>query len=214
MFPFPTPTNQLLQVENAIKESKSKAKRENDDKMVFRSSPKVHPPSSSSSTSSYSHQSEFTLNAIDKMLETEKNNNKTESWNKLNKTVKTQKLYTFAEKYGKEHGVPIKDIKALKQFFLDCLEKNKLSKTKDLVYDKETNEITSIPSLMYQSSSHHFTLKNIDPKRVSTLKALNPKALTRIKESRIIDDALLLKQTEESDRNNVVDGPEEESSEV
>lgn len=199
MFPFPTPTNQLLQVENAIKESKSKAKRENDDKMVFRSSPKVH-PSTNNHGSSYSQQSEFTLNAIDKMLETEKNNNKTESWNKLDKTVKTQKLYTFAEKYGKEHGVPIKDIKALKQFFLDCLEKNKLSKTKDLVYDKEMNEITSIPSLMYQSSSHHFTLKNIDPKRVSTLKALNPKALTRIKESRITDDLLLLSKQVEADK--------------
>ena len=199
MFPFPTPTNQLLQVENAIKESKSKAKRENDDKMVFRSSPKVH-PSMNNHGSSYSQQSEFTLNAIDKMLETEKNNNKTESWNKLDKTVKTQKLYTFAEKYGKEHGVPIKDIKALKQFFLDCLEKNKLSKTKDLVYDKEMNEITSIPSLMYQSSSHHFTLKNIDPKRVSTLKALNPKALTRIKESRITDDLLLLSKQVEADK--------------
>lgn len=193
MFTFPTPTNNLLNVENAIKESKSKAKRENDDKMVFRSSPKLHP--STSHNSSYSQQSEFTLNAIDKMLETEKNNNKTGSWNKLDKTVKTQKLHTFAEKYGKEYGVPIKDVKALKLFFLECLEKNKLSKTKDLVYDKETNEITSIPSLIYQASSHHFTLKNIDPKRVSTLKALNPKALTRIKESRITDDLLKKEET-------------------
>lgn len=199
MFTFPTPTNNLLTVENAIKESKSKAKRENDDKMVFRSSPKLHPPTSNS----YSHQSEFTLNAIDKMLETEKNNNKTGSWNKLDKTVKTQKLHTFAEKYGKEHGIPIKDVKALKLFFLECLEKNKLSKTKDLVYDKETNEITGIPSLIYQASSHHFTLKNIDPKRVSTLKALNPKALTRIKESRITDD--LLKMHEAQDTQTDVD---------
>ena len=182
-------------MENAIKESKSKTKRENDDKMVFRSSPKLHP--STNHNSSYSQQSEFTLNAIDKMLETEKNNNKTGSWNKLDKTVKTQKLHTFAEKYGREHGVPIKDVKALKSFFLECLEKNKLSKTKDLVYDKEMNEITSIPSLIYQASSHHFTLKNIDPKRVSTLKALNPKALTRIKESRITDDLL---KKEESDK--------------
>ena len=37
MFPFPTPTNQILNVENAIKESKSKSKKDNDDKMVFRS---------------------------------------------------------------------------------------------------------------------------------------------------------------------------------
>lgn len=176
MFPFKTPTNQFLQVENAIRDSKTKQKKENDDKLVMRSSPKLYATTSSTA--------EFSLNAIDKLLETEKNHNKTESWNKLDKSVKTQKLHTFAEKYGKDHGLPMKDIKALKQFFVDCVDKNRLSKTKDLIYDKEANEIVGIPSLHFQTATHHFTLKNIDPKRVSTLKALNPKAFSKIKEAR------------------------------
>lgn len=181
MFPFPTPTNQILNVENAIKESKSKSKKDNDDKMVFRSSPKIH-----TSTTTSTH-TEFSLNAIDNLLENEKNNNKTESWNKLDKMVKMQKLHAFAETYGKEHGLTMKDVKQLKHFFVECLDKNKLSKTKDLIYDKDLNEISSIPSLFYQPTTHHFTLKNTDPKRVSTLKALNPKAFSRIKEDRLLE---------------------------
>jgi hypothetical protein len=78
-------------------------------------------------------------------------------------------------------------------------------KTKDLVYDKELNEISSIPSLHYQSVTHHFTLRNIDPKLVSTLKALNPKAFSRIKEARkleLLESTVLLDQICE-DRDDV-----------
>ena len=118
------------------------------------------------------------MNAIDALLETEKQKNKCDSWNKLDKTVKTQKLHAFAEKYGREHNYPSKDIKSLKAFFINCLEKAKLQKTKDVVYDKDTGEITSIPALFFNSASHTFTLKIIDTKRGSTLKSLTPKRIS------------------------------------
>jgi hypothetical protein len=121
---------------------------------------------------------ETSYSAIDQMLEKEKQHNKTETWNKLDKTIKIQKLHQFAEKYGKEHALPMKEIKLLKAFFLDCLEKNKLQKTKDVIYDKEKREITSIPALHFNTISHNFTLKIIDAKRVSTLKSLTPKRVT------------------------------------
>lgn len=178
MFSFPTPTNEIIRVENAIKDSKTKQKKEQDDKMVYRSTPKMYNSTHYSST--VFSKTEMTMNAMDLMLEKEKNHNKTESWNKLDKTVKIQKLHLFAEKYGKEHGFPMKNVKILKAFFVDCLEKSKLSKTKDLVYDKEANEITSIPSLHFNSTNHSFTLKNMDPKRVSTLKALSAKGYSKI----------------------------------
>jgi hypothetical protein len=176
MFPFPTPTNEILRVENAIQESKTRLKKEHEDKMVMRSTPKMYgSTTTSTSTTSPRTKTELTLNAMDQMLEKEKNHNKTESWNKLDKTVKLQKLHMFAEKYVRDHGLPLKDTKPLKAFFVECLEKNKLSKTKDLVYDKEANEITSIPALYFNPTSRNFTLKNVDPKRVSTLKALPQK---------------------------------------
>jgi hypothetical protein len=116
---------------------------------------------------------ESTYLDIDKILEKEKQQNKADAWNKLDKTVKIQKLHIFAEKYGKDNTLPVKDTKALKHFFTESLEKNKLQKTKDVVYDKEKGIVTSIPSLAFNLEQRSFTLKKND-KHVSTLKSLTP----------------------------------------
>lgn len=117
-------------------------------------------------------------NNIDSILENEKQKNKSDSWNKLDKTVKIQKLHAFAEKHGRYNGYPAKEVKNLKVFFVDCLNKAKLQKTKDVIYEKETGEITAIPALFFNSITHNFTLKIMDSKRVSTLKSLTPKRIT------------------------------------
>jgi len=116
-------------------------------------------------------------NQLDDLLEKEKQQNKSEAWNKLDKTAKIQKLHTFAEKYGKDNTLPVKDVKSLKHFFIESLEKNKLQKTKDVVYDKDKGIIQSIPALFFNIQQRSFTLKNTDVKRVSTLKSLTPKRL-------------------------------------
>lgn len=136
-------------------------------------------PSSSSYTNFYKKPENVVLGSeapnIDFLLEREKQHNKTESWTKLDKTVKLQKLLAFSEKYAKEHQLSETEAKKLNQFFSECLEKSKLQKAKDIVYNKETKEIASIPSLSFHSSTRHFTLKVIDTKRVSTIKSLTPK---------------------------------------
>ena len=119
--------------------------------------------------------SEMNYSSIDALLEREKQNNKNENWNKLEKSLKVQKLHVFAEKYGRDNGMPVKDIKLLKTFFIDCLDKNKLQKTKEVNYDKDTKEILGIPALHFNVTNRNFTLKIIDAKRVSTLKSLTPK---------------------------------------
>ena len=80
-----------------------------------------------SNTSIFSN-NEMTSSNIDEMLEKEKQHNKTETWNKLDKTIKMQKLHIFSEKYGKENNLSVKEIKTLKLFFSTCLTKNKLQK--------------------------------------------------------------------------------------
>jgi|UniRef100_A0A6C0DX65 hypothetical protein len=115
---------------------------------------------------------------IDTILENEKQTNKQDTWTKLDKTVKTQKLHIFAEKYGVDNGLPQKDVKTLKTFFTACLDKNKLQKTKDIVYDKDKSVIVSIPSLVFNISTRAYTLKNMDAKRVSTIKSLTPRRNT------------------------------------
>lgn len=116
--------------------------------------------------------------AMDILLEKEKIHNKSETWNKLNKTIKIQKLHIFAEKYGKDNTLPVKDIKSLKMFFIDSLNKNKLQKTKDVVYDKEKGVIQSIPALHFHTTNRTFTLKILDTKRISTIKSLTPRKIS------------------------------------
>jgi len=117
----------------------------------------------------------ISINKLDLLLEKEKQINKTEQWNKIDKTVKRQILHSYAEKYGSENKLPVKEVKNLKQFFSDCLNKGKLQKNKDVNYSRENQQISSIPSLFFNIEKKNFTLRILDTKRVSTLKSLTPK---------------------------------------
>ena len=64
--------------------------------------------------------------------------------------------------------------KLMVTFLKDCLDRKKLQRVKDVIYDKTTGQIKDIPALSYTKSNKHFTLKNLE-KRVSTLKSLAPK---------------------------------------
>ena len=114
------------------------------------------------------------LSNLDKFLENEKNNNKNEPWCKLDKTIKTKKMLDFITTYKKENDLDEEEILLLTTFLKDCLDRKKLQRIKDVIYDKVTGTIKSIPALSYSKQTKHFTLKNVD-KRISTLKSLTPK---------------------------------------
>ena len=111
---------------------------------------------------------------LDKFLENEKITNSNEPWSKLDKTAKIKKLIIFADIYKILNNLTDIEYEQLIVFFRDCLDKKKLQRVKDIIYNKDTGEIKDIPALFYNKPSNHFTLKNID-KRVSTLKGLTPK---------------------------------------
>jgi hypothetical protein len=115
------------------------------------------------------------IDDLNVLLEQEKQRNKGEVWIKLNKTARIQKLYDYADNYGKEKNMIAKDIRLLKNFFKSCLDRNKLNRAKDVVYNKETREVVSIPALQFNPITRNFTLRIMDTKRVSTLKSLTPK---------------------------------------
>jgi len=96
----------------------------------------------------------------------------TPTWNKLTKINKKNKLYHYAEIYAVENNYNANDLKMLKMFFLKTLDKGKLNKIKEVNYNVETQEIVSIPGLFFNQTTKNFTLRNMDPKHVSTLKSL------------------------------------------
>jgi len=114
------------------------------------------------------------LDNLDKFLEDEKNTNKCEPWCKLDKTIKTKKIIDYVELYKTENSLDQEEEKILVAFLKDCLDRKKLQRVKDVIYDKTTGQIKEIPALSYTKSNKHFTLKNLE-KRVSTLKSLAPK---------------------------------------
>jgi len=111
------------------------------------------------------------MSNLEKFLEDEKLNNSNEPWCKLNKTVKTKKLLEYVDVYKHEHNLDDEEASKFILFLKDCLDRKKLLRVKDVVYDKINGTIKDIPALIYTKSSKHFTLKNLD-KRVNTLKSL------------------------------------------
>jgi len=128
------------------------------------------------------------MSNLEKFLEEEKMNNSNEPWCKLNKTIKTKKLLEYVNVYKKDKNLDETETNNLIAFFKDSLDKKKLCKVKDVVYDKINGIVKEIPSLVYTKSNKHFTLKNID-KRVSTSKSLSKKTQSvKNKVPKLIED--------------------------
>ena len=111
------------------------------------------------------------LDNLDKFLEDEKISNENEPWCKLNKTIKLKKLIEFVDIYKNETTLDTEESEILILFLKDCLDRKKLQRIKDVIYDKENGIIKSIPALTYIKTNKHFTLKNME-KRISTVKSL------------------------------------------
>jgi hypothetical protein len=104
-------------------------------------------------------------------LEKESTNNKTESWNKLDKTGKIKMLNIYAESQAELNNLSPAEVMELKQYLTDSLDKKKLQHVKDVLCDKLTGKIVAIPTLQFNAATKKYTLKRSE-KRVSTLKSL------------------------------------------
>ena len=137
------------------------------------------------------------LSNLDKFLENEKNINVNEPWCKLNKTIKSKKLIEYVDIYKNNNNLNDEEEQILLIFFKDCLDRKKLQRVKDVIYDKDNGIIKDIPALCFIKTNKHFTLKNID-KRISTLKSLAPK---KTKQGTIRKNTISKNDSEEDEEN-------------
>ncbi len=105
---------------------------------------------------------------IENFLKRESMQNAQKPWNKLEKSTKRKKLSKFVEIF------PTKQKEILKQYLYQCLERKKLQRTKDVIYNMNTGKIEKIPGLSFNKNTHKYTLRRVD-KKGSTLKSLAPK---------------------------------------
>lgn len=110
---------------------------------------------------------------VDSFLENESKKNKTDTWNKIDKTSKIKQLNEFVDKtiITEYANLTSEELTDLKKYLEESLDKKKLQCVKDVQYDKTTGKIKSIPNLHFNIATRKFTIKR-NEKRVSTLKSL------------------------------------------
>ena len=111
---------------------------------------------------------------IESFLEKEKTMNKKQHWSKLSKLTKKNKIMDYCVEYSKKNHLNENEIIELKAFLLKSLDRKKLQRVKDVIYDVENQIIINIPTLTINKQTNKYTLKNLD-KKVSTLKSLAPR---------------------------------------
>lgn len=110
-------------------------------------------------------------NTMNQLLSKETLNHQKEVWTKLTKTSKISKLQEYALLYSQNNKVDFND---LFTFLSSCIDRKKLLKNSEVIYDVDEQKIINIPNLSFISKTKKYTLKRPE-KRQSTLKSLTNK---------------------------------------
>ena len=101
------------------------------------------------------------LFSIEQALSAECKINKKEPWSKLDKTVKLQKLSDYVDKLGSEQNLSTIEKSHLNDYLIHSINRNRLIRTKEVLYDKENETIKNIPFLIFNTNTRKFTLKKL-----------------------------------------------------
>ena len=96
---------------------------------------------------------------IELFLNKEKELNINKPWSKLSKANKLKKLIKFSDLYKEKNNLDNEIHKKLKSCLLESLDRRKLQKMKDVIYDIESGNITDIPKLSFLKDKKRFTIK-------------------------------------------------------
>jgi hypothetical protein len=112
------------------------------------------------------------ISNLDILLDNETKKNKEESWNKLDKSAKMEKITQYIETIAITHKLNIEEKDELKKYLSTILDKKSLQRNKDVIYKKESGVLESIPTLQFNNSTRKFTLRQ--KHQQSVLKNLGP----------------------------------------
>jgi len=117
---------------------------------------------------------------IDLFLDSEKRTNEKKPWSKLSSALKLKKIQIFIEDYSVKNELTKQEKHKLFLYLNTQLQRKKLQRIKDVIYDAEKCVIKDIIGLSYNKSNLKFTIKNKD-RTSGTLKNLAPKTRKKIK---------------------------------
>ena len=97
---------------------------------------------------------------INKMIDMEKEKLYNQLWTRLDTGCKINRLKHFVENSLKEeYSLSEKEIEKCTKLLSNACSKNKLTKSSDVIYDKETGIIKNIKILQFDEEKRLFTLK-------------------------------------------------------
>ena len=111
------------------------------------------------------------ISNLDVLLDNECKLNKEESWNKLDKSIKMNKINDYIEALAIKHTLTDIEKENLKVYLSTNLDKKNLYKNKDVNYIKESGKLENIPTLHFNNTTRKFSLKK---QQHSTTKSLGP----------------------------------------
>ena len=112
------------------------------------------------------------ISNLDILLDEENAQSKKESWNKLDKSIKINKINNYINKLSNEYKLSNEEGKNLLDYLSNSLDKKNLQRNKDVQYIKETGTLESIPNLHFNNTTRKFTLRKNTASNVS--KSLGP----------------------------------------
>jgi hypothetical protein len=112
---------------------------------------------------------------INMFLSMDMEKNKKGVWSKLSKTEKVKKIKNYVKTtLLKEHNLTETEISTATKFFSLLMDRKKLSKNNELIYNQEIGLIESIEGLTFNPETRKFTINSDKPQiKKKTVKNVN-----------------------------------------
>ena len=123
------------------------------------------------------------ISNLDIILENETENSKKESWNRLDKSAKMNKINEYIKTLTPTYKLTKAEIETLRTYLSTNLDKKNLQRNKDVTYIKDSGILESIPSLHFNNNTRRFTLRK--QSQQSALKSLGPTRKKRNKSNKL-----------------------------
>ena len=98
---------------------------------------------------------------VDRILAAERRRQPGRNWPRLDNTERVLLLRDYADEYARANEFDEEKSCKLKLFLEEAVRRKKLTRVKEVVFDKDKNRILGIPGLEHDKESHVFTLKRV-----------------------------------------------------
>ena len=112
---------------------------------------------------------------INMFLNMDMEKNKKGVWSKLSKTEKVKKIKNYIKTVlAKEHNLTETELLNANKFFSLWMDRKKLSKNNELLYNQDVGLIEGIEGLSFNVETRKFTINSIEKPKKKTVKNVNP----------------------------------------